>query len=326
MWQNLPLFPEQASTMAPRVDALFFFLIGVAIFFASLIFFLIIFFAAKYRRRSEADHPPLGEQMRSVETSRGGLMLEILWTAIPLAINLVVFVWGAFLFYDIYTPPSDAMEINVVGKQWMWKVQHPGGQREINELHVPVGRKVKLTMTSEDVIHDFFVPAFRVKKDVLPGRYTTIWFEATKPGAYRLFCSQYCGTQHAGMIGRVIVMEPVDFERWLGGGAAGASSADLGAKLFQSFACNTCHRPDGTGQGPSLVGVFGKPVKLEGGRTVTANEDYIRESVVNPHAKLTAGYKPVMPTFKGLISEEGILQIIAYIKSLERQEGGQTQK
>jgi cytochrome c oxidase subunit 2 len=317
MWQNFPLFPEQASTMAPRVDALFFFLIGVAIFFASLIFFLIIFFAAKYRRRSEEEQP---------RPITGSLVLEILWTVIPLGIALTIFVWGAFLFYDIYNPPADAIEIDVVGKQWMWKVQHPGGRREINELHVPVGRQIKLTMTSEDVIHDFFVPAFRVKKDVLPGRYTTIWFEATRPGAYHLFCSQYCGTQHAGMMGKVIVMELVDFERWLGGGAAGASPAELGEKLFQRFGCSTCHRPDGTGQGPSLVGLFGKPVKLQGGRTVTADEGYIRESVVDPRAKVTANYQPVMPTFKGLISEEGILQLIAYIKSLERQEKERSQR
>jgi cytochrome c oxidase subunit II len=317
MLQNFPLFPEQASTMAPRVDALFFFLVAVALFFASLIFFLLILFAVKYRRRSDEEQP------RPVE---GHLPLEILWTAVPLGLTMVMFVWGAMLFFEIYHPPSNALEINVVGKQWMWKIQHPEGQREINELHVPVGRPVKLTMTSEDVIHDFFVPAFRVKKDVLPGGYTTIWFQATKAGEYHLFCSQYCGTQHSGMIGKVVVMELSQYEDWLSGGPKEVSLATAGEMLFQRLGCGTCHRPDGTGQGPSLVGLFGKPVNLQGGRTVTADESYIRESILDPRAKIVAKYPPVMPTFKGLVSEDGLLQIIAYIKSLQREERSQAER
>jgi len=314
---GFPLFPEQASTMAGRVDALFYFLLGVAAFFASLIFFLVVFFAVKYRRRSEDERP---------KPITGHLGLEVFWTAVPLGLTLVMFVWGALLFFDTYNPPLNAVEINVVAKQWMWKVQHPEGQREINELHVPVGRPVKLMMTSEDVIHDFFVPAFRVKKDVLPERYSTLWFEATKPGEYHLFCSQYCGTQHSGMVGRIVVMEPAEYVRWLGGGATEVSMTEAGEKLFQRLGCSTCHRPDGTGQGPSLVGLFGKPVQLAGGKSVTADEDYIRESIVDPRAKITAGYRPVMPIFKGLISEDGILQIMAYIKSLKREERTQAPK
>jgi len=308
---GVPLFPEQASTMAGRVDALFYFLLAVAAFFATLIFFLVVVFAVKYRRRSEDERP---------RPITGHLGLEIFWTAVPLGLTMVMFVWGALLFSDTYNPPLNALEINVVAKQWMWKVQHPEGQREINELHVPVGRPVKLMMTSEDVIHDFFVPAFRVKKDVLPGRYATLWFEATKPGEYHLFCAQYCGTQHSGMVGRIVVMEPAEYVRWLGGGATEVSMTEAGEKLFQRLGCSTCHRLDGTGQGPSLVGLFGKPVQLAGGKSVTADEDYIRESILDPRAKITAGYQPVMPIFKGLISEDGILQIMAYIKSLKREE------
>ena len=312
MWQNLPLFPEQASTMAPRVDALFFFLVAVAVFFATLIFTAVIYLAVKYRRRSEDDQP------RPIE---GSLALEIFWTAVPLGLTMVMFAWGALLFAEMHAPPADALEITVVGKQWMWKIQHPSGHREINELHIPVGRPVKLTMTSEDVIHDFFVPAFRVKNDVLPGRYTTVWFEATKPGQYRLFCSEYCGTQHSGMTGRVIVLELSDYEKWLSGGVTEISMAKVGEDLFQRLGCAICHRPGGAVQAPSLVGLFGRPVKLERGGTATADAAYIRESILEPRAKIVAGYQPVMPTYKGLISEEGILQIIAYLKSLDRGDG-----
>jgi cytochrome c oxidase subunit 2 len=312
MWENLPLFPQQASTLAPRVDALYLFLIVVSVFFAGLIFILIFYFAVKYRRRSDADQP------RAIE---GSVPLEIVWTVVPFALTLVMFGWGAWLFAEIHTPPRDALEINVVGKQWMWKIQHPNGQQEINELHVPVGQAVKLLMTSEDVIHDFFVPAFRVKSDVLPGRYTQIWFHATKPGEYRFFCSQYCGTQHSGMIGLVIVLEIPDFQKWLSGGATGVSTAQLGEKLFESLGCVSCHRPGGAVQAPSLAGLVGKPVKLDGGKTIIADESYIRESILDPRAKIVAGYQPVMPSYKGSISEDGIMQIIAYLKTLSPEEG-----
>ena len=314
---GFPLFPEQASAMAARVDALFFFLIAVTVLFVALIFFLIVVFAVKYRRRSEDERP------RPIE---GNFWLEILWSAIPLGLTMVMFVWGAIIYFDIYNPPNDALEIGVVGRQWMWKAQHAEGQSEINELHVPVGQAVKLIMTSEDVIHDVFLPAFRVKQDVLPGRYTTLWFQPTKAGVYPLYCAEYCGTQHSGMVGRVVVLEPAEFEKWLGGGATGMSMVDLGASLFQRFGCNTCHRGGGTSQGPSLAGLFGKTVQLEGGKTVTANEDYLRESILEPRAKVVAGYQPIMPTFKGLVSEEGILQLIAYIKSINAVERKAAQK
>lgn len=314
---GFPLFPEQASTMAPRVDQLYFFLLGVSVFFATLILILIIAFAVKYRRRSDDEQP------RPIS---GNLGLEILWTLVPLSLTLVMFVWGARLFFITFYPPTDALEINVVAKQWMWKVQHAEGRSEIDELHIPTGRPIKLIMTSQDVIHDFFVPAFRVKNDVLPGRYTTLWFEATKPGAYRLFCSQYCGTQHSGMIGHIIALEPAEFQTWLSGGAAAVSMATAGENLFRKLGCISCHAANDSGRGPSLAGLLGKAVRLQSGATLTADENYIRESILEPQAKIVAGYPSIMPTFKGLISEDGIMQIIAYLKSLKREEGAQVKK
>src|SRR5437870_6031236 len=259
MWTGTPLFPEQASTMAGRVDALYLFLVVVAVFFSLLIAGLIVFYAVKYRRRGPDS---VGVQVE------GGTALEIAWTVVPLMLKMVIFVWGASVFFAMSRPPDETLNIYVVGKQWMWKFQHLDGQREINELHVPVGRAVKLIMTSEDVIHDFFVPAFRVKADVLPGRYTHLWFEPTKPGRYHLFCAEYCGTRHSGMTGAVIVMEPSDYQAWLSGGAAEGSLASAGEKLFADLACNTCHRPDSQGRGPVLDGLFGSTVTLENGQKI----------------------------------------------------------
>ncbi len=317
MFQNLPLFPSQASTLAHRVDVFFYFLCAVAIFFSTLIFVLIVVFAVKYRRRSP------GEVGAPIE---GNIPIEIFWSVVPLGITMVMFGWGALIYFEIFTPPKNALEIDVVGRQWMWKAQHAEGQSEINELHVPAGRPVQLRMTSEDVIHSFFVPAFRVKMDVLPGRYTTLWFHPTRPGAYHLFCAEYCGTLHSGMLGTIYVMEPADFQRWLGEGAIGVSMADAGAELFQRLGCGMCHRPDGKGQGPPLAGIFGRTVKLQSGGTAVADENYIRESIVDPNAKITAGYPAVMPTFRGLASEDGILQIIAYLKSLRSEERAQVRR
>jgi cytochrome c oxidase subunit II len=233
----------------------------------------------------------------------------------------VIFFWGAIVFFKERTPPRDATEVYVVAKQWMWKIEHAEGQREINELHVPVGRDVKLIMTSQDVIHSFYIPAFRIKQDVLPGRYTVQWFRATKPGTYHLFCAEYCGTQHSGMVGDIVVMEPAQYESWINGGSTGPLSAS-GEKTFAELGCPTCHRDDGQGRGPSLAGVFGKPVLLMGGRTVTADENYIRESILDPGAKIVNGYAPVMPTFQGLVSEEQLNGLVAYVKSLASEKPG----
>src|SRR3989441_8953538 len=294
-----PFIPESASTMSGDVDALFLYLCGVTVFFALLIGGIIVFFVLRYRRRNPFEIP------RPIE---GSQKLETLWSMIPLLIAMSFFVWGASLYYRQYRPAQNALEVYVVGKQWMWKFQHATGQREINELHVPVGRPVKLIMTSEDVIHDVFVPAFRVKADVVPGRYTHLWFQPTKPGRYHLFCAEYCGTRHSGMVGEVVVMDPSEYQTWLSGGAPEGSLASAGAKLFQDLACKTCHRPDAQGRGPVLEGLFGKTVTLQNGETLTVDEAYVRESILQPAAKITAGFQPIMPTFHGLVSEEQLLQ------------------
>jgi cytochrome c oxidase subunit 2 len=273
---------------------------------------LIVAYAIKFRRRTPDS---IGAQIH------GGLMLEITWSVIPFLITMVIFVWGASVFFAMSRPPDETLNVYVVGKQWMWKFQHLDGQREIDELHVPVGRPVKLIMTSEDVIHDVFVPAFRVKADVIPGRYTHLWFQPTKPGTYHLFCAEYCGTNHSGMIGWIYAMTPQDYQRWLAGSPSGSLVQD-GAKLFEDLACNNCHKPDGSGRGPSLVGVFGSTVKLAGGGTVRADEAYVRESILTPAAKVVEGYQPDMPTFQGLITEENVVQLIEYVKSLGVRPGG----
>src|SRR6202050_748427 len=245
MFDNLPLWPARASAGAGNVDALYIFLILLSGFMSIAIFTMIIVFALRYRR----------QQGRVAEQIEGSTALEITWSVVPLGIFMVIFVWGAFIFFQERTPPRDATEIYVVAKQWMWKLEHVEGQREINELHVPVGRDVKMIMTSQDVIHSFYIPAFRLKQDVLPGRYTTLWFRATKPGTYHLFCAEYCGTQHSGMIGDIVVMEPEDYAQWMAGGPA-LPLQDTGRALFAQLGCATCHRSDAQGRGPSLVGVY----------------------------------------------------------------------
>jgi len=309
MW-SVPLFPASASTISGRVDALYFFLIGVAVFFSALIAGLIVYYAVKYRRR---DPNAIGEAIQ------GGLALEITWTVVPFLLTMVIFVWGASVYFAMAHPPDETLNVYVVGKQWMWKFQHLDGQREINELHVPVGRAVKLIATSEDVIHDVFMPEFRVKADVIPGRYVNIWFQATKPGRYHLFCAEYCGTRHSGMIGQIVVMEPSEYQAWLSGGGPEGSLASAGEKLFADLACNTCHRPDAQGRGPVLQGLFGKTVTLQSGETAVVDEAYVRESILLPSAKIAAGYQPIMPTFQGLVTEEQLLELIEYVKSLKGQ-------
>ncbi len=303
----IPFLPEQASTFASEVDLFFLFLVGLTVFFTVLIGVLAAVFMVKYRRRSEAEVP---------EQIEGAMLLEIAWTVIPFVIAMGIFAWGAKLYYEMYKEPKDSLEIFVTGKQWMWRAQHPDGMREINELHIPVGRRVKLTMTSEDVIHSYYIPAFRTKADVLPGRYTMTWFEATKPGTYHLFCTEYCGTKHSGMIGTVTVLEPSAYQSWLAGGTSEGSPATNGQKLFASLACSTCHQDQNRGRGPTLAGLYGTPVKLDNGSSVIADDAYIRESILIPNAKLVAGYQAIMPTFQGQVSEEQIVQLIAYIKSI----------
>lgn len=307
MW-SFPLLPDSASTIAGQIDALFFFLVAVSVFFSLVITIGLVFSAARYRRGSQA--------------SRKGalndyLPLELAWSIIPLIIAIFIFGWSAKLYLDMRVAPANAMEIYVVGKQWMWKIQHPAGNREINELHVPVGRPVKLIMTSQDVIHSFYIPAFRVKQDVLPGRYTTQWFEATKPGEYHLFCAEYCGTSHSGMIGKVIAMEQAEYEAWLmGASRTGVAMASSGAEVFERFGCKTCHRQDSGERGPALDGLWGKTVNLSDGKTVVADGEYVRESILNPGAKTVAGYMQLMPTYKNQLTSEQVNQLIEYIRSL----------
>jgi cytochrome c oxidase subunit 2 len=305
----IPFIPESASTVSSKVDALYFYLSGVTLFFTLLISGVIVFFVIKYRRRSPFEIP------RPVA---GSHKLETMWSVIPFIIAMSMFAWGAQIYFENSRPPKNANEIYVVGKQWMWKIQHSTGQREINELHVPVGRKIKLIMTAEDTIHDFFIPAFRIKADVLPGKYTTQWFEATQAGTYHLFCAEYCGMNHSGMIGSVIVMQPSEFDNWLSGNAGQQSPAVAGQQLYQSLGCVTCHGANGEGgRGPALVSLFGRKIDLTNGQSLTADEAYVRESIENPQAKIVAGFGPIMPTFQGQVTPEQLIQLMSFIKSLQ---------
>jgi cytochrome c oxidase subunit 2 len=312
MTENIALWPEAASTTAVQVDQLFFFLLAVCGAVSALVAFLLVYFCIRYRRRpGEKGTPPPSAQPRA---------LEWFWTLSPLVIFMGMFVWGGQVYFRAFRGPDNAPVVYVVGKQWMWKFQHPEGQREINTLHVPVNRPTKLVMTSEDVIHSLFIPAFRIHMDLLPERYTSVWFQPTRTGRFRLFCSEYCGTNHAGMVGEVIVMEPEEYQRWLQYSAEG-SLAWQGRKIFLKYRCLSCHSADGTNRAPLLENLFGRRVQLQDGRRVIADEGYIRESILYPSAKIVAGYANIMPTFKGEINEEEILALIAYIQSLE---GGQT--
>jgi len=314
LWQFLvkwlhasALFPAEASTISPYTDALYFFLLLMTIVGLILVGVLIFGFSIRYRR----ERSPVATQIE------GSTLLEATWTIIPLAIFLVTFVWGALLYFRIYDPPANAMNIYVVGKQWMWKAEHPGGQHEINALHVPMGRPVQLTMISQDVFHSFSIPDFRVKREVIPGRYTTVWFEATTPGTYHIFCTQYCGTQHSGMIGEVTVLSPDDYQRWIQQSTSGMSLAQNGERLFASMGCNACHSGNAAARGPNLAGVYGSKLTLTNGSQVLVNDAYLRDAILSPSQHITAGYAPIMPTYQGQISEDGLIDLVEYIKNLQ---------
>jgi cytochrome c oxidase subunit 2 len=309
MLSDFPLWPDSASSVSGNVDALFIFMCVITGTVSLLVFVLIFFLAIKYRRR------PDNELAQEQEPPKA---LEAAWIIIPFFIFMGMFVWGSWLYFRLARVPDDALDIYATGKQWMWKFQHPTGQREINELHVPVNRAIRITMASEDVIHSLFFPAFRTKADVLPNRYRTMWFRGTKVGRYHIFCAEYCGTLHSGMIGWVDVMEPTDYQQWLAGGPEG-SLASQGEKLFQKYACNTCHTNDASGRGPVLAGLYGRQVELADNRVVTADDNYIRESILTPTAKVVKGFQPIMPTFQGQVNEDDLIKLLAYVKSLGAQ-------
>jgi cytochrome c oxidase subunit 2 len=308
---QLPLYPEQASNFAPHVDNLMLFITLICLFFAVAVTVAIVIFFFKYHRKRDND---VGVPIH------GNMVLEAAWMIVPLILAMAMFGWGAVVYVDYRRAPQDTLDIYVIGKQWMWKAQQPNGLKEINELHVPVGRNVRLILASEDVIHDFYVPAFRVKMDVVPGHYNTMWFRPTKSGRFHFFCSQYCGTNHAIMGGWVTVMEPAEYAAWLSGtSGSGGNPVVAGEKLFTEKACATCHVGAGVGRAPSLNGVYDAKILLADGSTVIADEAYIRESILQPNAKIVAGYQPLMPTFQGQLTEEQILALTAYIKSLQPQ-------
>jgi cytochrome c oxidase subunit 2 len=314
LWQFLvkwltefALFPPQASAIAPYMDAFYFFLLLISLVGLVLVGLMVGCFSIMFRKEKNP-------QATHIE---GSTLLEATWTIIPLALFMVCFVWGALLYFRIYNPPTNAMNIYIVGKQWMWKAEHPGGQHEINALHIPVDRDVQLTMISQDVFHSFSIPAFRVKREVIPGRYSTVWFRATKPGTYHLFCTQYCGTLHSSMIGQIVVMRPDDFQKWTAGSTSGQSLAQNGERLFASLGCNSCHSGTAGARGPNLAGIYRSKVTLEGGRTVTADDEFLRGSILNPTTHQMAGYAPIMPTYQGQVSEEGLIDLVEYIKGLD---------
>ena len=305
--ERFPLFPPEASTVAPQSDALYFFMVLVSLIGLTIVVLLIVAFSILYSKKR---HP------EAVQIE-GSTILETTWTIIPLGLFLVMFVWGALLYFRIYTPPANAMNIYVVGKQWMWKAEHPGGQHEINALHVPVGQPIQLTLISQDVFHSFSVPAFRVKREAIPGRYNTVWFEATKTGTYHLFCTQYCGTNHSQMVGDVIVMTPDDFKAWLAGSTSGNSLAQDGERLFSSLSCGACHNTRPDARGPSLASVYGAKLTLSTGQTITVDDAYLREAILNPSQHLTQGYAAIMPTYQGQVSEEGVFALIEFIRNMK---------
>ena len=313
LWQFLvnwlthfALFPPEASSIAPYADALYFFLILISLVGMALVLALVTGFSILYRK----ERNPEATQIE------GSTLLEATWTIIPLALFMVCFVWGALLYFRIYNPPTNAMNIYIVGKQWMWKAEHPGGQHEINALHVPLGRPVQLTMISQDVFHSYSIPAFRVKREVIPGRYTTVWFTATQPGTYHLFCTQYCGTLHSEMIGEVTVMKPEDYQAWTEGSTSGMSLAQNGERLFASLGCNACHSGNAGARGPNLAESYSTRVQLTSGSYAMVDDAFLRDSILNPTMHTTAGYAPIMPTYQGQISEEGLIDLVEYIKKL----------
>ncbi|MCX6967147.1 MAG: cytochrome c oxidase subunit II [Verrucomicrobia bacterium] len=310
-----PIWPDEAASGAQEVDQIVIGLVLMSLFFIIVVAGPILYFGFKYRRSRPANR---------VISHHNTWAIEITWTLVPLIIAVCFFVVAASVYFRQRHPPADAMEIHVIGKQWMWKIQHPQGKREINELHVPVGVPIKLLMTSQDVIHSFYIPAFRIKQDVLPGRYTSMWFVPQKTGEYHLFCTQYCGEGHARMTGKAIVLSKADYQKWLTSGEQSENPAKAGAELFRQYGCSGCHAGSRVVRAPSLVGLYGSVVPLEGNKTTIADDQYLRDSILLPNSQVVAGYEPVMPSYQGKLSEDALFSLIAYLKSLGpgAEEGG----
>ena len=304
---NFPIIPEQASTIAMRIDIYFYFLVVLCSILTIGIFTAMIVMAVKFRKKEGEDRPSVPLE---------NMMLEIAWTIIPTIILFGLFVWGTWIYADYLNEPEGGVEFDIVGKQWMWKVQHSNGSREVNDLHIPIDTPIKLTMTSQDVLHDYYIPAFRVKQDVVPGRFTRLWFEATKLGEYHIFCAEYCGTEHSYMKGRVTVMTKEDYALWLEGGPK-KSPQEAGEFLFTQMGCITCHSGRADSRGPSLDGIFGTDVTFVNGTTVTRDEEYLRESIMESTKQIVEGYTALMPSFKNQLTDEDVMNLIAYVKSLQ---------
>ena len=305
--------PEVASNLASKVDAVIWFITVISLVFFILISIFLVYFAIRYRRRQENEETPY---------ITGSHVLETIWTIIPSILLIVIFVYGFVVYKDMRTPPEDSLEVTVIGRQWLWQFKYNNGKTTLNELYIPEGRPIKLVMTSEDVLHSFFVPAFRVKQDLVGGMYTYLWFTPTKTGTYELYCTEYCGTGHSTMLGKVIVMSPQEYEKWEKGeeekAVASLPPAELGKQLYTQRGCNACHSIDGSSLvGPTWKGLYGHEVVLQDGTKVTADENYIREAILEPQAKMVKGFGPVMPSFKGVISDDEITDLIAYIKTLK---------
>ena len=304
-------WPAALSAHANEVDLILLGLVALSALLTLPVFVLLVWFAAKYRRGSPAD------RSGRIRTSR---RLEFAWALIPFALVLIFYVWAAKAYFELERPPADTLQIAVVGQQWMWKFQHPGGQREINELHVPAGRRIQLNMISQDVIHSLYFPALRIKQDVLPGRTTVQWFQADRPGKYHLLCTEFCGTAHSEMRGQIVVLAPAAYADWLAGQDVDLTLAERGAALFRSYGCSGCHENSDVVRAPTLYGVYGNPVPLRSGEIVLADEQYIRDSILMPMKHVVAGYRPVMPSFSSRIPEQDLIQLVAYIKSLATSE------
>ncbi len=305
--------PEVASNLAGKVDAVIWFITVISLVFFILISIFLVYFAIRYRRRQENEETPY---------ITGSHVLETIWTIIPSILLIVIFVYGFVVYKDMRTPPEDSLEVTVIGRQWLWQFKYNNGKTTLNELYIPEGRPIKLVMTSEDVLHSFFVPAFRVKQDLVGGMYTYLWFTPTKTGTYELYCTEYCGTGHSAMLGKVVVMSPEEYEKWEKGeeekAVASLPPAELGKQLYTQRGCNACHSIDGSSLvGPTWKGLYGHEVVLQDGTKVTADENYIREAILEPQAKMVKGFGPVMPSFKGVISDDEISDLIAYIKTLK---------